>query len=179
MGERISLRLREALTAAVIAGYGAAACGAHRAARPDPAPLAAASDASAGHAAAGEGGRDCRVQRAARTYVGFSDEMSLDDFELAALEAERILLAIKTQLCEFSDAHDRDGSLRSALQTSAVEVTSIAFTEDDAGAADVRIRLLVTDIAPGEANDPAERPSWLLELVRGAGGWQVVSSATQ
>jgi hypothetical protein len=156
------------------------ACGSMHAERPDPGPGASPTDASSHRGAGDAAASACTVRRAARTYVGFSANMSLDDFELAAFEAERILAALAVQLCELTDAVDADASLRAALQLRTLEVTSIVFTQDDAGGADVGVRLAARERVPGgDASDAGERPTWLLELVRVADDWSIVSSARQ
>jgi hypothetical protein len=41
----------------------------------------------------------CDVRRDKRVFVGFSDDMTLDDFEGAALHAERILDQVRNDVC--------------------------------------------------------------------------------
>jgi hypothetical protein len=162
------------------AGGAVLACGSKHAGRPDPRPAVSPADASANGGAGDAAASACAVHRAARTYVGFSENMSLDDFELAAFEAERILAALAVQLCESTEAVDTDGSLRAALPLRTLEVTSIVFTQDDAGGADVSVRFAAPESASGaDASDAGVRPSWLLELVRVASDWSIVSSARQ
>jgi hypothetical protein len=151
------------------------ACGARHAEHPDAVPSTIGADAAA--QAGADSGRDspaCRVRRAERTFVGFSEGMSLEDFELAAVEAERIVLAVKAQLCELDASLDAEGSLRAALDDGAIELTSILFTQDDAGAADVRARWVPDEGAPVTLEDPAAL-AWSLRLTRMADGWRVVA----
>ncbi len=152
----------------------ATACATGAAQRPEPAPLPTTLDRSASGQAAAPCASD--VRRAARTYVGFSANMSLDDFELAAYEAERILAGLGAQLCALTDAQDRDGSLSAAVHARALEVTSIVFTRDDAGAAAVRVRLPAVG---SDARATVEHSAWLLELTRTENGWQIVSAIPQ
>jgi hypothetical protein len=164
----VSLRLRNWLLVIGVAGSAAWACGASQAEeRPDaPVRSVATAPIEDGVAIA----RACPVHRAERTFVGFSDEMSLEDFELAAIQAERILDAVKTQLCSSLDARSPDGTLSTALELGGVEVTSIVFTRADAGAADVRVR----PAAKPADDDAVEHPGWQLELVEREVGWQIV-----
>jgi hypothetical protein len=151
------------------------ACGAQHGERIESVPTTVGADAAT--QAGADGGRDspaCRVRRAERTFVGFSDGMSLEDFELAAFEAERIVLAVKAQLCQVDAALDADGSLRAALADGTIELTSIVFTQDDAGAADVHARW-VPDASATDAGGSAG-PSWSLRLTRMADGWRVVAA---
>jgi hypothetical protein len=151
------------------------ACGARHGERPDAVPSTIGADAAA--QAGADGGRDtprCRVQRAQRTFVGFSDGMSLEHFELAAFEAERIVVAVQAQLCELDSALDPDGGLRDALRDGAVELTSIVFTQDDAGAADVQVRRVRDENAAMALEDPAI-VTWSLGLTRTGDGWRVVA----
>jgi hypothetical protein len=180
--------------AIVLSACGAVlACGGTHAARPQSRPAVSRADAFAEGGAGGAATSACTVHRAARTYVGFSENMSLDHFELAAFEAQRILAALAVQLCELTDDEspprsagavpttvDADGSLRAAMQLRTLEVTSIVFTQDDASGADVSVRFASRESASGGgASDAGERPSWRLELVRRADDWSIVSSARQ
>jgi len=181
---------RQAAIAAALAHW-ACACSTGPLQRPDPAPSPTPAASASGGTT--EAPPACSVRRAARIYVGFSPNMSLDDFELAAFEAEQILAGLGAQLCALSDEHDREARLRGALHAGALEATSIVFTRDDAGAAAVRVRRAPPDISPprsagemppidgaADARATLELPTWLLELVRtSASGWQVVSVLAQ
>jgi hypothetical protein len=159
------------LTALVLACVIQHACSARHGERPDALPSLAATDAAPHAGPDGGDGSTCRLTRAQRTFVGFSDGMSLDDFELAAFEAERIVAALQTQLCELDDRLDEDGALRAALRTGSIEITAITFTQDDASAADVQVHAIVDADAGGAPQQPG---SWLLDVMRIAGSWQIV-----
>lgn len=161
-----------ALLACVVQHVG---CSARHGERPDAVPVAVDAGAEAG-SDAGEQDASCRVRRAGRIFVGFSQGMSLDDFELAALEAERIIAALQAQLCVLDDTLDVDGSLRAALRTGAIEITSIVYTQDDAGAADVQARTVQGDAASSVIQQDAAVSTWSLRLMRTAGVWRVVST---
>ena len=163
---------RQAIALAIAAC--ATACVTRPAQRPEPAHLPTTVDRSASGATQAPCASD--VRRAARTYVGFSANMSLDDFELAAFEAERILAGLGVQLCALTDAQDRDGSLRAAVRARALEVTSIIFTRDDAGGAAVRVRVAAIG---SDRRATVDLSTWLLELTRTTNGWQVVSATPQ
>jgi hypothetical protein len=98
--------------------------------------------------------------------------MSLDDFELAAREAERILKLLRTSLCALPAGCDAGGSLRATLAAGTqLEIAAIYFTRDDATRADVNVQ---TAAAAGDADTaPAQR--WVLKLERSAQGWRVAS----
>jgi hypothetical protein len=107
-------------------------------------------------------------RKASRVYVGFSEGMTLADFELAAFEAERITAAL-LRLCE-PDKRATDSHLRDALATGALEITAIDFLRDDAGAAHVRLR---------RPEPFADSERWRLELTRAPAGWLLLSAARE
>ncbi|MFI5308646.1 MAG: hypothetical protein ACHQ53_14900 [Polyangiales bacterium] len=82
------------------------------------------------------------VPRNAHTYVGFSAGMTLDDFELAAYEAERILAMIERELCSRANALAPNGTLAAGLSARRLELFEVLFVRDDASAADVGLRAL-------------------------------------
>jgi hypothetical protein len=114
-----------------------------------------------------------RPRKAPRTFVGFSDDMSFEDFELAAYEAERILSLVGAELCMITEAEDSAGSLRAALGAGArVEIIAVHFTHKDAGAADVHVRLLSDGGSGAGAGTVAQ---WLLRLDRQEDAWRIES----
>jgi hypothetical protein len=156
-------------------GVALASCSSRHAERPDPAPsadAAAAVDRRDG-GSHDSGSADCQVpRRAPRTFVGFSENMSLDDFELAATAAERILAMLEAELCALSPEQDPEGSLRAALAAGVqVQITSVELTLDDATAADVTVR-----IEPDpDAGTAQPLSTWTLQVVYDGQSWQIHS----
>jgi hypothetical protein len=117
----------------------------------------------------------CGVRQARRTFVGFSDEQSLADFDLTAREAERVLAAVKVELCQLGKAQDKDGTLRAALSGGIVEITAVRFRRGDLASA-----VLNLQTAPPEGAEPsALEIRWLVNVKRVADAWQVVSATRQ
>jgi hypothetical protein len=139
-----------------------------------PRPSAATTGSAAAAGASSPARPSCRVRRAPRTFVGFSAGMSLEHFELAAFEAERVLTAVEIQLCDLDAALDPHGSLRAAVRDGAIELAAVVFTQDDAGAADVHAREL-GDAPASPVAAPQGTPSWSLRAMRTADVWRVVA----
>lgn len=118
-------------------------------------------------------------RKASRLYVGLSEGMTLDDFELAAYEAERIAAALLL-LCE-PGAQTADSDLRTAF-AGALEITAIEFVRDDAGAARVRLQRPEPPRTEGSAEPDlrgAAQESWRLEVTRTPAGWLLRSAARE
>jgi hypothetical protein len=111
------------------------------------------------------------VRQASRTFIGFAEGQNLQDFEATAVEAERVLRAIKTQLCRLDQ--QRDQGLRAAsLAGSGVEISSVRFTLADLSGADVEVKWGAQD--GGELVDP--ELLWTLRMQRTGVAWNVASS---
>jgi hypothetical protein len=162
-----------------------AACGPHNANNGASGPTTMISDAPGSEASAGvetesgtpsdsppasDGG--CGVRQAPRTFVGFADKQGLDAFERTAAEAERLLAAIKIELCSLRAAQDHDGTLRAALSGGLIEITAVRFTRGDLSTANVDVQTLASD-----GRSAGAEIHWLVRTKRSAQGWQVVSSA--
>jgi hypothetical protein len=117
----------------------------------------------------------CGVRQAARTFVGFSDEQSLDDFDLTAREAERVLAAAKVELCRLGPSRDKDGTLRAALSGGIVEITAVRFRRGDLTSA-----VLNLQTAPADDGEPsALEIRWIAQAKRVANAWEVVSAVRE
>ncbi len=108
----------------------------------------------------------CRVRQAQRTFVGFAEHQSLDDFEATALEAERVLHMLKAELCRPHAASSSDPKLRAAIGAGLLEITAVRFTRADLSAATAELR----------EPEPATQARWLLQCARTDTGWQIVST---
>ena len=82
------------------------------------------------------------MPKSERYFVAFSEGMSLQDFELAAKEAKRIMTLTTQTLCERADALEPSGALSADLGAQHLEAFEVRFVRDDAGAADVTLRSL-------------------------------------
>jgi hypothetical protein len=118
-------------------------------------------------------GAGCGVHQAPRTFVGFAERQTLDDFERTAAEAERLLAAVKLELCALKSAQDRDGTLRAALSGGQVEITAVRFTRKDLTSANVDVRTL----APDGSADTGSEVHWLAHVKRRKADWRVESVA--
>lgn len=112
---------------------------------------------------------------AVRTFVGFSPNMEIADFESAAFEAERISSLVQARLCALWEARGADGGLRAALDAGAqLEIAAIQFTRDDAGAAEVHVKL-AREAMPAPADRSEPNSAWVLTFERDADGyWRLV-----
>jgi hypothetical protein len=132
-------------------------------------------------AAVNEGGDDASgclpPHQAPRTWVAFSEGMmGLEDFSLAAYESERILAMLPEKLCALTPEQDPEGSLREALAARLqLEIFKIEFTRDDAGSADLYLRV-VSEATESTAADAGAPPSWVVRLVRDLLGWRLLSA---
>lgn len=167
VGSRVPLYLLIACCA--LAGCG----GAHGAAEEGPRDARVAAPPPARDAPAGAGSRSAppcpNVRQARRTFVGFAEGQDLEAFEATAYEGERVLRAVRVELCLLDVEHDPSGTLASAAADGAVEVTSVQFTRADLGAADVGVRA-----AGAEADGGGER-RWTVAMERTADEWHVVA----
>ena len=108
------------------------------------------------------------VARATRIFVGFSEGMSLDDFELAATESERVMQRVQSELCERAGELEPTGALGADLAAGTLELFEVQFVRDDASAADVGLRR-------ADAPDAGTNGSYRLALERIAGVWRLVT----
>jgi hypothetical protein len=139
--------------------------------------VAAAGDAT--HAAGAQQGAAERprvppcpgVKQAARTFIGFAEGQSLDDFEATANEAERVLRAVKKQLCRLDAQHD-NGLRAGSLTQGGLTITAVKFTTADLSAADVELKR-----AEDLDNDVPSQRLWLVRMQRSAAAvWSVLLS---
>jgi hypothetical protein len=117
----------------------------------------------------------CVVRQAARTFVGFGDKQSLDNFDLTAREAERVLAAAKVELCQLGPAQDKDGTLRAALSGGVVEVTAVRFSNADLTSAALNLQTA----PPDGAGSSALEIRWIAQFKRAANDWHVASAVRQ
>jgi hypothetical protein len=128
-------------------------------------------DAGSAGAAARDGSKRCDVRQAPRTFIGFADGQTLDDFEATAIEAERLLATLGVVLCGLSEEQDAQGTLRAALAEGAVEITAVRFTLADLTTADVELRS-----ATESGTDGGAEPRWLVRCERAGNAWRIVSA---
>jgi hypothetical protein len=119
----------------------------------------------------------CPTRQAARTFVGFADDVEPVEFEPAALEAESILRSVKQQLCALTDVEDRRGRLRAAVAAGPFEITEVLFVRANLSRARVRVQP-ATDVAVATGTGGAP-PAWLLDVANDASGWRITASALQ
>jgi hypothetical protein len=111
------------------------------------------------------------VKQAARTFIGFAKGQNLDDFEATATEAERVLRAVKTQLCRL-DAQRDNGLRAGSLTDGGLLITAVKFTSADLSAADVELKR-----AEDLDNDVPPQRLWLVRMQRSAAAaWSVLLS---
>jgi hypothetical protein len=126
---------------------------------------------------AGAASARCRApSQPKRTFVGFRDqEVVLRDFEPTALEATRILKAVKQQSCGLGEREDSGGRLRKALGTRPMEIASVLFEHAELTEAAVQLR---QPSDPNSAVPGPPTPTWTLRVVCDEQHtWQVVSSS--
>jgi hypothetical protein len=111
----------------------------------------------------------CVVRQAARTFVGLPD---LNNFEVTAREAERVLQMAKLELCQLDAAQDKDGTLRAALSGGVVEIMAVRFDGDELSRA-----VLEVQTVPVDGSKPsALETHWRVHAERVADEWQVAST---
>lgn len=108
------------------------------------------------------------LPRAQRTFIGFSEGMSLDDFELAAIESERAMDLVQRELCARADELEPSGALASELAAGRLELFEVLFVRDDASAADVGLR-------PLAGLDAGAGGGYRVAVERSADTWRIVS----
>jgi hypothetical protein len=135
-----------------------------------------AGDATSAAEAPAGASAGCVVRQSPRTFVGFADQQSLDDFDRTAAEAERVLAMTKVALCRLSARQDRDGTLRAALSGGVVEITAIRFQHKNLASAVLNVQ---TAPADGTASASALETRWLLKVERTGTDWGVVSAVRQ
>jgi hypothetical protein len=109
------------------------------------------------------------VRQAAHTFIGFAADQALDDFDATALQATRVLSAIKLQLCRLAPEQDPAGGLRAALVASGAEIKAVHFTS-------AQLLLAHVDVQTGE---PDAGRAWLVQVQRAGETWRVLSAAAK
>lgn len=106
--------------------------------------------------------------RSARSFVAFSEGMSLDDFDLAATESKRLMAVAEDTLCLRASELEPSGALAADLAAHRLTLFEVVFVRDDASAADVGLRRI------DGPEDP--RGDYRVAAVRTAqDGWRLVS----
>jgi len=127
-------------------------------------------------AAAGSGAEDagagCKLLQATRTYVGFSEDMTLADFELAAVQSTELLHTLKARLCARAPELDPSGALLRDLRAQRIEVYEILFTAANASAADVGLRAIESGDDAG-----ASGKGYRLRAEVRISGWEILSAS--
>jgi hypothetical protein len=111
----------------------------------------------------------CSMQQDKRVFVGFSDDMTLDDFESAAAQAERLLAVARRQLCALPQAAS-EPALHAALAAhAAVNITELTFESRELRGA--RVKLERT--APADAAaQPRAAARWVARFERDRETWR-------
>jgi hypothetical protein len=113
------------------------------------------------------------VRQAERTFIGFAEGQSLDDFEATASEAQHVLRAVRSQLCRLDQ--QRDNGLRTAsLESTGLQITAVRFMLADLSAADVEVKAGAQD--PIQAQAKAGETVWNVRMQRSGPAWRVLSS---
>jgi len=111
------------------------------------------------------------LARARRSFVGFSQGMSLEDFDLAAREAENVMALTERALCQQASALEPSGRLAADLGAHRLVLFEVLFVRDDASVANVGLRR--TDAPEGDV-----RGAYRVAAERSAEqGWQLVGVA--
>lgn len=114
----------------------------------------------------------CDVRREKRIFVGFSDDMTLDDFEAAAIHAERVLDRVPVDVCQaWASASPAvkpalSPVLRGVITAGArLSATQVRFTN----------RRLVSALVHLAASGAERAPTqWLAHLQRTGNDWHVL-----
>ena len=112
----------------------------------------------------------CRgIKQAPRTFIGFAKGQDLENFEATATEAERVLRAVKTQLCCLDAQHD-NGLRAASLAGAGLLIIAVKFTAADLSGADVELKR-----AEDLDNDVPPQRLWLVRMQRSStAAWSVL-----
>ena len=106
--------------------------------------------------------------RSPRSFIGFSEGMSLNDFDLAATEAKHLMVRAEDVLCQQANALEPSGKLATDLAAHQLTLFEVVFVRDDASAADIGLRRF-------DAPEDDERGDYRVAAERSAEqGWQLV-----
>jgi hypothetical protein len=161
-------RPRRAFVLALLAACGAGASASTRSStEPSQDPDGLEGAAQAGVTDEGTQHASCLV-RSQRSFIGFSEGMSLDDFDVAATEAKQVMALAEDMLCQQANALEPSGKLARDLAAHQLTLFEVRFVRDDASAADIGLRRL-------DAPDTDERGDYRVAAEHDAEqGWRLV-----